>query len=122
MTDRWENRTRALAYFEAQLKAAKRFNEDERDHYEQAVNALRRSQDHTAIQTKLQNTINENAVLEKQVRIAAGMLSTTGSFANQHPQVALEYIRRVTAEDTAKETADQHSVTDSIDSPQAPLE
>lgn len=53
----WSGRARALEYFEKELKLAKRFNSDEKELYEEAVNALRRSQDHTAIQTKLTSAI-----------------------------------------------------------------
>ncbi len=47
------DRERALAYFERQLKMAKRLNDDEKEHLQEAVNALRRSQDHSAIQRRL---------------------------------------------------------------------
>lgn len=49
----WSARTAALEYFEKQLKLAKRANDEDRELLEQAVNALRRSQDHTAIQNRL---------------------------------------------------------------------
>jgi hypothetical protein len=47
------DRERALAYFERELRLAKRLNEDDKEYVQEAVNALRRSLDHTAIQTKL---------------------------------------------------------------------
>jgi hypothetical protein len=53
MATDWSGRTAALAYFEKALKAAKRFNDEDRDHMQEAVNALRRSQDHPAIHKKL---------------------------------------------------------------------
>lgn len=48
----WSGRDAALKYFE------KHKHLDDDGHYAEAINALRRSQDHTAIQTKLQRTIN----------------------------------------------------------------
>lgn len=53
MATDWSGRTAALQYFEEALRRAKRFNDDDKDLFQEAVNALRRSQDHTAIQTKL---------------------------------------------------------------------
>lgn len=53
MATDWSGRTAALKYYEHELAVAKRSNFADKDFIEQAVNALRRSQDHTAIQTKL---------------------------------------------------------------------
>jgi hypothetical protein len=54
MATDWSARTAALEYFEKALKNVKRGDDDEmKELLEQAVNALRRSQDHTAIQNKL---------------------------------------------------------------------
>lgn len=68
MTTDWRDRTAALDYFSKLLKQAKRFNEDEKDLYEAAVNALRRSQDHTAIGNKLNETIKHLAHAEAAQR------------------------------------------------------
>ena len=53
----WSGRARALTYFEDLWKLAKRVNDADKEHYEEAVNALRRSQDHTAIQNKLTSAV-----------------------------------------------------------------
>lgn len=53
MATDWSAREAALAYFEKQLKIAKRFNDGDTVIMEAARDALRRSQDHTAIQTRL---------------------------------------------------------------------
>lgn len=53
MATDWTSRTAALAYFEKATKTLKCVNDDDKEMYEQALNALRRSQDHTAIQTRL---------------------------------------------------------------------
>ena len=53
MATDWTVRTKALSYFEEQLRYCKRANDDDKELYEAAVNALRRSQDHTAIQNRL---------------------------------------------------------------------
>jgi hypothetical protein len=58
MATDWSARTEALTFFETELKAAKRHNNHNKEHVEQAVNALRRSQDHTAIQNKLKEARN----------------------------------------------------------------
>lgn len=69
MTD-WTLRTQALAYYEKAFKDAKRFNEEDMDMIEQAVNALRRSQEHTSIQTKLNSAV-------KVIRMIAEMPAST---------------------------------------------
>jgi len=51
MATDWTPRDNAIKYFEGMLTAWRGY--DEAVHYEQALNALRRSQDHTAIQNKL---------------------------------------------------------------------
>ena len=53
----WSTRTAALKYFEDWLKVSKQRNDGDKEIIEQAVNALRRSQDHTAIQDKLKSAI-----------------------------------------------------------------
>lgn len=53
MATDWTNRTRAIAYFEKLVKQLKRVNDDDKEMYVEALNALRRSQDHTAIQNRL---------------------------------------------------------------------
>lgn len=53
MATDWSARDGALPYFENMLKYAKRLNDDDKEFIEAAVHALRRSQDHTAIQNKL---------------------------------------------------------------------
>ena len=53
MATDWANRTKALAYFEKASKMLRSANDDDKEMYIEAVNALRRSQDHTAIQNKL---------------------------------------------------------------------
>lgn len=65
----------ALDYFSKLLKQAKRFNEDEKDLYEAAVNALRRSQDHTAIGNKLNETIKHLAQAEAAQRLNAATIA-----------------------------------------------
>lgn len=72
MATDWAARTRALAYFEQCLKDSKRFNDDDRDHLEQAVNALRRSQDHTAIQAKLNVTTKALRELAESAELETG--------------------------------------------------
>jgi hypothetical protein len=70
MATDWSGRTAALTYFEKALKAAKRCNDEDRDHMQEAVNALRRSQDHTAIQTRLNTAMQ---ALREVYEIWAGM-------------------------------------------------
>lgn len=53
MATDWSARDEALECFEKLLKLAKRNNDDDKEMLQQAVNALRRSRDHTAIQNKL---------------------------------------------------------------------
>lgn len=53
MATDWSDRTAAISYFEKEVKRLKRLNDEDKEIYEAALNALRRSQDHTAIQTKL---------------------------------------------------------------------
>jgi ribA/ribD-fused uncharacterized protein len=55
----WSARTAAIEYFEKLVKQLKRVNDDDKELYEAALHALRRSQDHTAIQTKLTETVRE---------------------------------------------------------------
>jgi hypothetical protein len=57
MATDWSARTAALKYFETWLKTSKRVNDDDKEMIEQAVHALRRSQDHTAIQNKLNDAM-----------------------------------------------------------------
>jgi len=57
MATDWSMRTAAIEHFEKLVKQLKRVNDDDKELYEQALNALRRSQDHTAIQTKLTQTM-----------------------------------------------------------------
>lgn len=47
----------AIAYFEDVVKSLKRTNDEDKEVFEEALNALRRSQDHTAIQTKLTSAV-----------------------------------------------------------------
>ena len=61
----WSAREAALAYFEKASKVLRSVNDDDKEHYIEAVNALRRSQDHTAIQNKL------NAAVKLIRRIAS---------------------------------------------------
>ena len=65
----WSGRAAALAYFEKQLKWAKQCNDDNKELIQEAVNALRRSQDHTAIQRKL----NEATSVLRNVRLCADL-------------------------------------------------
>lgn len=67
MATDWSARTEALEYFENLLRILKRANDDDKEHYQQAVNALRRSQDHTAIQTKLNSVMLALRDLESQI-------------------------------------------------------
>lgn len=53
MATDWSARTAAIEHFEKLVKQLKRVNDDDKELYEAALHALRRSQDHTAIQTKL---------------------------------------------------------------------
>lgn len=55
----WSARTAAIEYFTKLVRQLKWDNDDDKEMYEQALNALRRSQDHTAIQTKLTATMRE---------------------------------------------------------------
>jgi hypothetical protein len=57
MATDWSARTAAIVHFEKLVKQLKRANDEEAEIYEAALHALRRSQDHSAIQTKLQNTL-----------------------------------------------------------------
>jgi len=59
MATDWTARDNAIKYFECMLSLAKRHRHDEAAHYEQALNALRRSADHTAIQTKLNEAMRQ---------------------------------------------------------------
>jgi hypothetical protein len=59
MSTDWSARTAAIEYFEKLVKQLKRVNDDDKELYEAALHALRRSQDHTAIQTKLAETVRE---------------------------------------------------------------
>lgn len=61
----WSARTAAIEYFEKLVKQLKRANDDDKEIYEAALHALRRSQDHTAIQTKLTETVRENERLSQ---------------------------------------------------------
>lgn len=70
MSTDWAARTAAIEHFEKLVKLLKRTNDDEKEIYEAALHALRRSQDHTAIQTKLTETVRENEWLKQ-------LLSTT---------------------------------------------
>jgi hypothetical protein len=45
------------------------------------------------------------AKLERQVLVAAGMLSATEGWSNKHPEEALEHIRKSAAEIDAKDAA-----------------
>lgn len=58
MATDWSARTKAIAYFETVTKQLKRENDQDKALYEQALNALRRSQDHTAIQNRLKTATN----------------------------------------------------------------
>lgn len=55
----WSARTAAIPYFEKLVKRLKLVNDDDKELYEAALHALRRSQDHTAIQTKLNAATQE---------------------------------------------------------------
>jgi hypothetical protein len=57
MATDWSHRTKAIAYFEGMVHLD--CGEPETAHYKAALDALRRSQDHTAIQAKLQEAINK---------------------------------------------------------------
>lgn len=59
MSTDWSARTAAIEHFEKLVKQLKRVNDDDKEIYEAALHALRRSQDHTAIQTKLTETVRE---------------------------------------------------------------
>lgn len=61
----WSARTAAIEYFEKLVKQLKRTNDDDKEIHEAALHALRRSQDHTAIQTKLTETVRENERLSQ---------------------------------------------------------
>jgi hypothetical protein len=65
MAPDWSGRDAALKYYEHELKIAKRHNSEDKELVEEAVNALRRSQDHTAIQNRLKEATNllRNAAL-----------------------------------------------------------
>lgn len=57
MATDWSGRTAAIEHFEKLVKILKRTNDEDKEVYEEALNALRRSQDHTAIQTRLNGTM-----------------------------------------------------------------
>lgn len=57
MATDWSARTAAIEHFEKLVKQLKRVNDDDKEIYEAALFALRRSQDHTAIQAKLTQTM-----------------------------------------------------------------
>lgn len=58
MATDWSGRDAAITYFEKVVRDLKWSNDEDKELYIEALNALRRSQDHTAIQTKLRATIN----------------------------------------------------------------
>lgn len=57
MATDWSARSAAIEHFEKLVKQLKRVNDDDKELYEAALHALRRSQDHTAIGNKLNSTI-----------------------------------------------------------------
>jgi hypothetical protein len=57
MSTDWSTRTAAIEYFEKLVKQFKKTRDEDTEIYEAALSALRRSQDHTAIQSKLQRTL-----------------------------------------------------------------
>lgn len=65
MSTDWSTRTAAIPYFEKLVRHLKQASDDDADKYEAALQALRRSQDHTAIQTKLNALAAENARLRE---------------------------------------------------------
>lgn len=70
MATDWSDRTVAIPYFEKLVKQLKRANDEEAGVYEAALHALRRSQDHTAIQKKLTTAMR---ALREVYEIWAGM-------------------------------------------------
>lgn len=68
MATDWSARTAAIEHFEKIVKQLKRANDDDKELYEAALHALRRSQDHTAIQNKLQSFRRERDELVTLLR------------------------------------------------------
>lgn len=66
MATDWSTRT-AVAYFEKAVKRLKRLNDEDKEIYEAALNALRRSEDHTAIQTKLNHATKALRDIDKEI-------------------------------------------------------
>src|SRR5882672_11130872 len=67
MATDWSGRAAALKYYERELQFAKRVNAENKELVEEAVNALRRSQDHTAIQTKLNDATKALRDIDKEI-------------------------------------------------------
>lgn len=67
MATDWSGRAAALKYFEEELQFAKRVNSENKELLQEAVNALRRSQDHTAIQTKLNDAMKAMRDIDKEI-------------------------------------------------------
>jgi predicted ATPase len=76
MATDWSARTAAIEYFEQAVRDLKRVNDDSKELYVQALNALRRSQDHTAIQNKLNEAM-------KVIRLIAEMPASTHDIDKQ---------------------------------------
>lgn len=57
MSRDWSARVAAIAYFEKLVKELKRCNDDDKEIFDEALHALRRSQDHTAIQARLTSAV-----------------------------------------------------------------
>jgi hypothetical protein len=53
MATDWSARTEAIIYFDKLVRELKRAHDDETEIYDAALSALRRSKDHTALQSKL---------------------------------------------------------------------
>lgn len=77
MATDWSTRDAAIPYFERLVKHLKQVGDDDAEVYEAGLHALRRSQDHTAIQTKLGEVKAENEFLWTWIdRMVRGEVST----------------------------------------------
>jgi len=57
----------------------------------------------TARGSQIEELVGENDDLKQKLRIAAGMLSTTGEFTSDHPEAMLDVINKAFDELKAKE-------------------
>lgn len=100
MATDWSTREGALRYFEEALRRATRFNDDDKGLYEQAVNALRRSQDHTAIQTRLNGAMKTLRECDEYLSRSPAEAVHAGSILHQKIKCTIRGIDAVAPEST----------------------